>query len=394
MEERTGVSTLLEDTDLTVSEQVSAHIIRLIASRGLKRGAALPSYRELERELGVGRMTVKAALDALDTQGIIRRQRARGCYVNREMSTQGKALKTVGIVHTASTEHLFSNRYLREIMQGIGAAPVAAGVSPADPTRHSLDIQIYSMRGEGFVTAAQLADRQVDGVILLGMESDAFVEEVATWGVPGVLVDQVAERVELDCVACDNATAAHRAVQRLVELGHRHIRYVAGDPRRIVQVGASRSLLLRSSDRIERRDVAVQALASIPGLRWDELILANAADRTLVYGTATRWQQESERPTAFLTDNELLAAALERDLSALGIAVPGDVSIAAIACAGEAKVGDKELTGNRVDFTGMGRKAVEVLRRRCEEPAKAPAPQVYRVGSEWVEGSTCGRREA
>jgi len=379
-EQRTPDASLSGQIESTVAEQIADHIKALIASHGLKRHARLPSYRQLAVELDVAVSSAMRGVDLLVEQGIVRRQRARGCYVNREMSAQGRTLKTVGIISTASHAHLFSTHYLQQIMCGIGDGPI------------HLDVQIYNMRGDGFVTAPQLADRHVDGVILLGVESDAFVEEVATWGVPGVLVDQVAERVELDCVACDNATAAHRAVQRLVELGHRHIRYVAGDPRRIVQVGASRSLLLRSSDRIERRDVAVQALASIPGLRWDEHILANAADRTLVYGTAASWQQESERPTAFLTDNEFLAAALERDLSALGIAVPGDVSIAAIACAGEAKAGDKELTGNRVDFTGMGRKAVEVLRRRCEEPAKAPAPKVYRVGSEWVEGRTCGAR--
>jgi DNA-binding LacI/PurR family transcriptional regulator len=354
----------------------------LITSRGLKRGAQLPSYRDLERELGVGRMTVKAALDTLEARGVIRRQRARGCYVNREVCRQGRALKTVGIVYTASPAHLFAHPYLQELMQGISDAP-----------GHQ-DIQIYCMRESGFVTASQLADRQVDGVVLLGVESDAFVEEFATWGVPGVLVDQVTERVELDCVACDNAPAGHRAVERLVEQGHRHIRYVAGDPRRIVQVGASRSLLLRSSDSVERRDEAMQALSAIPGLRWDEHILADTADQTLVYGLASLWQQESERPTAFLTDSDLQAAALVRELSALGLAVPADVSIAAIACAGGTGGDGGKFTGNRFDFVGMGRKAVELLRRRCEQPESAPAPRVYRVGSEWVEGGTCVKREA
>jgi len=368
----------LQDLKLVKGERwrISAHVRGLIRSGRMGRGDRLPSYHQLCADVGVSYVTAKRAMDDLEAEGLIARINGKGCFVRRALAPTGRALKTVGIVHTASAAHLFSYRYLREIMQGIGDAPGRP------------DIQIYSMRGEGFVTAAQLADRHVDGVILLGVESDAFVEEFATWGVPGVLVDQVSEKGELDCVACNNETAARRAVQRLVELGHRHIRYVAGDPRRIVQVGASRSLLLRSSDRIERRDVAVQALASIPGLRWDEHSLANDRDQTLVYGTALRWQQESERPTAFLTDSEFLAADLARELSALGIAVPGDVSIAAIACAGEAKADGKELTGNRVDFTGMGRKAVEVLRRRCEEPAEAPTPKVYRVGSEWVEGSS------
>jgi hypothetical protein len=40
----------------------------------------------------------------------------------------------------------------------------------------------------------------------------------------------------------------------------------------------------------------------------------------------------------------------------------------------------------------MGRKAVELLRRRCERPDEAVPPAVYRVGFKWIEGCTCAAR--
>lgn len=378
-EQRTPDASLSGQIESTVAEQIADHIKALIASHGLKRHARLPSYRQLAVELDVAVSSAMRGVDLLVEQGIVRRQRARGCYVNREMSAQGRTLKTIGIMHTSSTAHLFSTRYLQEIIQGIGDAPVHR------------DIQIYSMRGDGFVTAPQLADRHVDGVILLGLESDAFVEEFATWGLPGVLVDQVSERVELDCVACDNATAARCAVQHLVDLGHRHIRYVGCDPRRLVQVGTSRTLLLRSSDRDERRERAVAALSAVPGLRWNEDLLVNV-DEAVLHHCLSAWRGGEDWPAAVLTDDVMTAGAVIRKLASMGIAVPGDVSVCAIASMGEVMPGDKMLTGNRFDFIGMGRKAVELLRRRCEEPTTAPAPHVYRVGSEWVEGRTCGAR--
>ncbi len=363
-----------------MAEQVADHIKILIARQGLARQAPLPSYRQLAAELNVAVSSAMRGVDLLVDQGIVRRQRAQGCFVNRELSPQGRALQTVGIIHTASYQHLFSTSYLQQIMQGIGDGP------------GHLDIQIYSMRADGFVTAPQLADRHMDGVILLGLESEAFVEEFATWGVPGVLVDQVSEKGLLDCVACDNEAAAQRVVEHLSGLGHRHIRYVAYDARRLAQVGVSRTLLMQSSDRIERREAAVRALTAVPGMRWDEDILAIHEDQGLIRGVVKRWQAESERATAFLAEGEQIGVALIRELTAQGVKVPEAVSVCVVARTRSAET-NGTATGCGFDFVKMGRKAVDVLRRRCEQPNGTPVPAVYRVGCEWVEGSTCGRVE-
>jgi DNA-binding LacI/PurR family transcriptional regulator len=298
----------------------------------------------------------------------------KGCFVRCALAPTGRPLKTVGIIHTSSYPHLLTQQYMREIMQGIGDGP-------------GLDIQVYSMRGDGFVTAPQLADRHVDGVILLGLESEAFVEEFATWGVPGVLVDQVSEKALVDCVACDNEAAAQRAVEHLSRLGHRQIRYVAYDARRLAQVGVSRTLLMQSSDRIERREAAVRALTAVPGMRWDEDILAIHEDQGLIRGIVKRWQAESERATAFLGEGEQIGVALMRELTAQGVKVPEEVSVCVVARTRSAET-NGTATGCGFDFVKMGRKAVQLLRRRCEEPATALAPKVYRIAPEWVEGSS------
>ena len=371
-EQRTPDAALSGQIESTVAEQIADHIKALIASHGLKRHARLPSYRQLAVELDVAVSSAMRGVDLLVEQGIVRRQRARGCYVNREMSAQGRPLKTVGIIYTASHAHLFSMPYLQQIMCGIGDGPF------------HLDVQIYNMRGDGFVTAPQLADRHVDGVILLGLESDAFVEEFATWGLPGVLVDQVSEKGLLDCVACDNEAAAQRAVEHLSGLGHRHIRYVAHDVRRLIQVGVSRTLLLQSSDRIERREAAARALSAIPGMRWDEDIMIHDV---LIGNIVARWQAESERATAFLAESEQTGVELMREMTARGVKVPEAVSVCVMARTRSAET-NGTATGCGFDFVKMGRKAVEVLRQRCEQPGKAPAPKVYRIGFEWMEGGS------
>lgn len=353
--------------------RVAAHVRGLIRAGQLGRGERLPSYHRLCADVGVSYLTAKRGMDDLLAEGLITRINGKGCFVRRALAPAGRPLKTVGIVHTATLAHVFSQRHVQEIMQGIGADP------------NHLDVQIFSLRESGFVTAAQLADRHVDGVVLLGLESDAFLEEFATWGVPGVLVDQVATGIPVDCVACDNESGAQRAVEYLSGLGHRQIRYVTYDARRLAQVGVSRTLLMQSSDRIERREAAVRALTAVPGMRWDEDILAVHEDQGLIRGVVKRWQAESERATAFLAEDEQTGVALMRELAAQGVKVPESVSVCVVARVRSAET-NGTATGCGYDFVGMGRKAVELLRQRCER--KAEAPTVYRVGFEWQEGSS------
>lgn len=369
-------------------ERVAEHVRELIRRRGYPRGELLPSYRQLASDLDISYVTIKRGMDLLESQGVISCINGKGSFVNRELSHQGRALKSVGVIHLASHAHLFSAPYLTQIMRGING-----GTAP-------LDVHIYTMREHGFVTSAQLAEHDVDGVILLGMEDEEFIREFAGWGIPGVVVDHVTAGVPLDFVACDNEAGVIRAVQHVVGLGHRHIRYLGNESGRYANVGrkATKRVQTFSSDFAERREAVRRALAVCPGVRYDEVTASqypNPGEKGVadffghVVGESLG---AAERPTAFLTDNDDAAVRLIREFAARGVAVPGDVSVCAVAkAAGESSQGDG-ITGSRFDFKGMGRKAVELLRLRCEKPGEAGEPGVYRVGFTWEEGRTCAAR--
>jgi len=368
----------MNELELSVADEIKNHVRGMIASEALKRGAPLPSYRDIARSLGVAYTSVKFAMDDLETQGIVRRRRARGCYVNREISAQGRALKTLGIIFPASYAHLFSTPYLRQIMQGIGEEA------------KQVDVNIFTLHEEGFVTASQLADRHIDGVVLIGVENDDLLGEFAAWNIPGVVADYCSPRIPLDFVACDNAKGVEHAVRHLVELGHRRIQYVGRDPHIVNQVGKNRALLLRSSDHIERHESAVRVLSATPGIHWDDTSLANLTNYSHLPELVPGWLRGAERPTAFLVDDNGLAAELIAQFKAAGARVPEDVSVCAVAGPLVPDPHPGTVTGIGFDFVAMGRKAAELLKWRCEQPAEALSPAVYRVGYEWVEGGTCG----
>jgi DNA-binding LacI/PurR family transcriptional regulator len=365
------MNTTEELLETTVVDRVKNHVIGMIAIKGMKRGAMLPSYRTKSSELDVACTTVKLAMDELAVQGVVRRQRARGCYVNRELSRQGRPLKTLGIVHQASHSHLFTAPFLQQIMQGIGAGHAR------------FDMNIFTMREDGFVTAAQLADRHVDGVILLGVENHDFLHQCAEWDLPCVVADTCAEDIALDFVACDNAACAQAAVTHVIAKGHRHIRYLGGNPRQKIMIGGNpgRPMEIVQTDSIERREAAAREAARHPGVRFDEVT-------GLLRDVVTRWRSESDRPTVLMVDSDFDAGDLIQELAKHGISVPSDVSVCAVAGCGTAMAEGGRIAQGMCDFRGMGRKAVELLRQRCEQPGDAADPAVYRVGFEWVEGGS------
>jgi LacI family transcriptional regulator len=365
---------------MTVAEGVAKHVRDHIARHKLPRGTPLPSYRDLSVELGAALVTVKVGMDLLAEQGVIRRERARGCFVNRELSLQGRPLKAVGIIHLASQKHLFKSPYLAQIMQGING-----GDQP-------LDVHIFTLREQGLVTASRLADQHLDGVILLGVESDAYLREFVSWGVPGVVADFFADGIPLDFVACDNRSAVRRAVRHLAGLGHRNVCYVGSEPVLLEKIAWTEEMETRSADFIERREAAIREMKTL-SVKWKEAAIPRTqAQREPAVGSlAAAWRMAEDRPTAFLADGEDLANSLINELVTRGVRVPDEVSVCTVASASERTDQGLALTGPRFDFVGMGRKAVDLLRWRCEQPAEALPPAVHRIGFEWIEGGTAGR---
>lgn len=367
------------DEDISACEEVSQHVRRLIATGDLKRGMRLPSYRELAAELGVAPLTAKRGVDLLAEQGIVRRRQRQGCFVNRELTPLGRPLKTIGIIHAASQKFLFASPYLTQIMQGINGGD------------QSRDIHIFTLREDGLITATQLADHHIDGVVLLGLENDVYLREFLTWGVPGVVVDYFADGIPLDFVACDNPSATQRAVRHLVGLGHRNICYVGSEPALLERIAGAERMETRSADFIERRETAIRAMEAVP-VRWKEAVIPRPREKRIpVIGLlAAAWREEADRPTAFITDSDDMANLLIRELTMRGVRVPEEVSVCTVASATGLTERGLALTGARFDFVGMGRKAVDLLKWRCEKPAEALPPAVHRIGFEWVEGGTCG----
>lgn len=75
-----------------------------------------------------------------------------------------------------------------------------------------------------------LLSRKVDGILVFAVGLDGkFLEAAKRAEVPVVLIDRSFRNEEFDCVEIDNRAAMCRAVNRLVEFGHRRIAVIASN---------------------------------------------------------------------------------------------------------------------------------------------------------------------
>ena len=74
---------------------VRDHLVRLVTTE-LKVGDAIPSERALKDEFGVSRMTIRQAVDALVTEGVLVREQGRGTFVAPQRMDFEMRLTTFG----------------------------------------------------------------------------------------------------------------------------------------------------------------------------------------------------------------------------------------------------------------------------------------------------------
>ena len=179
---------------------------------------------------------------------------------------------------------------------------------------YSLLLQVVATRAAELATLHKWrASRKVDGVLLVDITlDDPRVTMFSDAAMPAVVVGDPSVAGGLPCVWTDDATSMRDSVRYLAALGHRRITRVAGPAdlahTRIRDAAFSDEMsALGLEASLVRTDYAAQAGAS--------------AIRSALTGP--------HPPTAFVTDNDIMAVAGLTVALELGINVPRDLSIIA-----------------------------------------------------------------
>lgn len=189
-----------------------------------------------------------------------------------------------------------------EVMRGVTSTCVELGF---DLMLHTKDL------GKDEESTA-LSDGRVDGVLILRDENDPIAGEMAKAGVPCVMFFTRSDDPSAAFVDCDNYSGGRMATRYLLELGHTRIGMVRGG------LGS-----VSSNDRFNGYRDALEGV----GQNVDSDLVVQIPTPTDDFAEFRNLMSSSDRPTAVFVWSDDVAFVVLRELRALGLDVPGDVSV-------------------------------------------------------------------
>lgn len=223
--------------------------------------------------------------------------------------------------------------------------------------------------GGGDSSVQALPEGVIDGFVFFAAKVPRSLREPG--GRPIVIVEY--EQSRMPFVRLDSEGGTVAAMEHLHALGHRrigHFRSSAG------------------GQTFDRRHAAWAAQLRAHGEDPAEQVTGfSAFDATSSLAAAKELLRRPDRPTAFLCDDDLLAAGMVAAANELGIDVPGEVAVVGFDDLDLARLTSPPLTTVRFDPEALGAAAFELLHARLQ--GKRPKNRV--LPSELVvRGSTAG----
>jgi len=214
-----------------------------------------------------------------------------------------------------------------------------------------------------------MRDENVSGVILSPTLNLMSTLRPTDYPFPMVLVDRCERDVEADAVVLDNADAAYRLTEHLIERGYRRIVFLYGS------VGSTGP----------QRYQGYLAAMSVAGLTSEAEPIAPRSERARE--VAARMLQRSPRPDALVASSGLVLQGIVEAIKDAAVTVPKDIAVAGFDDLPWTSLVTPDITVVRQPTIEIGQTALRLLLERVVMPQRAVRRIVLR-GELMVRGST------
>jgi LacI family transcriptional regulator len=236
-------------------------------------------------------------------------------------------------------------------------ATVSRGVADAlEPAGYTLLLANSDEDPAREARAIEALRTQVDG-LLVAPAASSGAERTRDPGKPLVLLDRTVQGMTVDSVTVENAAGATRAVEHLVERGHRRIGIVtsgAGSSSTAQRIRGYRAALKAAGLEADERWVALNPEFTAGGAYTAALTMLSAGKRV--------------RPTAVFTTDNFMTHGLWLAARELRLRIPQDLAVAAFDDIDWLTLVDPPVTAVVQPVMELGREAGRLLLRRLAEP--------------------------
>lgn len=196
----------------------------------------------------------------------------------------------------------------------------------------------------------QLVERGAEALLVVGRIDDLqLVEYLLSIDLPVVTTFSFLQDEPFASIGFDNYVSTRRAVEYLLQIGHRHVAMLSGPS--------------QGNDRQIARKKAFADALSDAGLKGEPLILESQGGYSMAFGsTATRrLLADAPETTAIICNSDVLAFSAIAECRKAGYRVPDDMTIVGHDDLDFARLLEPALTTISVPAEEMGRRSAEAL---------------------------------
>ncbi|WEK50813.1 MAG: LacI family DNA-binding transcriptional regulator [Candidatus Kaistia colombiensis] len=322
---------------------------------------------DVARQAGVSRATVARVLSAggyvgdetrLRVEEAVRQTGYRPNAMARSLRTQ----RTFTIGHT--TSEFTQNPFFAHVARSIEREGLANGYKTF----------LYNQDGSDAHERAgveQFIERRVDAVIFTYPRDPQSLAMLRAAAMPVVQIERDLTP-DTSAVLVDNYTGAAAGMAHLLQLGHRRIAFIGGDPRL-----NPRSCRRPRSVEEERLDAYRDALSSV-GVGIDERLIwlgryyePDNGINIAGYRAMRTLLELPERPTAIFTGCDILAAGALQATYEVGLRIPDDISVVGFDDT-TARILAPRLTSVAQPMAELGKTALQLALAQIDDPEIAP----------------------
>ncbi len=319
--------------------RIADDVIDQIRKGTLHPGEKLPSERALCALYEVSQITVRRALRELRHGGLVTSRHGLGWYVQDGAPQHAETTEVAVILPDLDWLCARLVRHLAEDLVGSGVY-LRLTFTDGDGDAEARALEAARPLGAAAVLAVPAGDEP--------SLAERYARHTGEGNPPLLLLVREVENSHAPAVFWDEQAAVAMATRHLLDLGHRRLAYVGGDPAAIE--GQKRYWGFASS--VWDRGLELP-------LDW---VIAGQAGSAALRARLDAALAGSARPTAVVCSDDLLAAEVLARLAQAGLRCPADVAVASVGDRDLCPVLSTPLTSVRPDLRGLARAAATMTR--------------------------------